>query len=372
MDNNIFDFGKSELTHDAIISWIINGFNYQKTAKEFYDFSIKFIKRLDNDFDFGLYNKVEVKNQFNIKINIDNEKIDRNTKNKNGKIDVLAIFSGDSNNKYFLVIEDKVFSGESGNQFEEYFMSINKEFNKQENKIMFVNIILGNFSKYYQNKVKDEQWEIITRNHIYEILNEENESKSHEYIVLNYYKDYLYKIDQEYSSFIKYKDNLNAWTDFSIYGFYTSTLENDCKSDFGFVPNKRGGFCGLWFEKKLITTKNNLKFNIYLQLEFYGILKDKSRVDEWKIAVKIEDLNLNKNEKLSLTKLNDLRKKIKNEFKEKYNLTDFHKGKTMTVCKKNIESKTLEDLKEEIDYSNRDFNSKLCNVLRVANEYELT
>ena len=32
MDNNIFDFGKSELTHDAIISWIINGFNYKETA----------------------------------------------------------------------------------------------------------------------------------------------------------------------------------------------------------------------------------------------------------------------------------------------------------------------------------------------------
>ena len=128
MENNIFDFGKSELTHDAIISWIINGFNYPDTAKDFYDFSKKFIKSLAKDIDLEQYNKVEIKNQFSIKLPSVEDKCDNTSiaKNKFGKIDILAIFTDKGNNiRYCLTIEDKVFSGENGNQFKNYIKAFN-------------------------------------------------------------------------------------------------------------------------------------------------------------------------------------------------------------------------------------------------------
>lgn len=351
MDNNIFDFGKSELTHDAIISWIINGFNFPDSAKEFYIFSRNFINLLDKNLNLDLYNKVEIKNQFNIKIEFDSDSKDESAKNKKGKIDILATFSNDNSSKYYLVIEDKVFSGENGNQFEEYVKAVNSNETLKDESKKFVNIILSNFSKYYIEKVNNNEWQVVTRKDISKIIPEDFSYETPEFVLLKYYRNYLFKLDKDYSSF-KINDNLNDWSRFAILGFFSELVSEMVNTDFGYVNNVRGGFCVLWLEKRKFVSKDGFEFNVYIQLEFKpkDEIKDNHNRKsdeklEWFIRIKLEDINYNDKSKV-------FAKNIKTEKLKKidcrYCEVKYHRGKHLTICSKQIVSNNLNSLKDEI------------------------
>lgn len=342
MDNNIFDFGKSELTHDAIISWIINGFNYKETAEELYNISVQFIKLMDSNFSFELYNKVEIKNQFNIKINTNN--IEGNSINKRGRIDIFAIFSG-PNGKYYLIVEDKIFSGENGNQFVEYIEAIENNQDLMDGNKKFVNIILGNYPEYYIEKVRKNGWEVVNRKEILKLLPVYDSYHTPELSLLRYYRNYLDKLDKDYSSYMTTKD-FNNWTRFAILGFFSDLISEYENSDFGIINNRNGGFCGLWFKKEEIVTSDLLKYNIYLQLEFTP-----SNKSEWFISVKLEDLLYTS---ASINKARTLKAELYRLLNDSFEEVRYSKGSHLTVGKKNVKSEELESLKKEISDS---FNS---------------
>lgn len=360
MENNIFDFGKSELTHDAIISWIINGFNYPDTAKDFFDFSKKFIKSIAKDIDLEQYNKVEIKNQFSIKLPTVEDKCDNTTiaKNKFGKIDILAIFTDKGNNiRYCLIIEDKVFSGENGNQFKTYIKAFN---DIQDYKIAnkkYVNIVLGNYSNYLTEHVINEGWEIKTRSDILEIIPKVINSDTPEFGLLKYYRNYLIKLDSEYSSF-KSIENLNDWSTFAILGFFAYYTSKFGNSDCGIVNNRSGGFCALWFERNLLKYLDKFDYNFYLQLEFKP-----NKKSEWYIAIKLEDLEYTLDSQL---KAQNLKGKFQSIVKEyKFESLKSSKGRHLTVGRRLIVSNNLNNLEDEITEINELFNSIIVKMNQV-------
>jgi len=352
MENNIFDFGKSELTHDAIISWIINGFNYPDTAKDFYDFSKKFIKSLAKDIDLIECNKVEIKNQFSIKLSTIEDKCDNTSiaKNKFGKIDILAIFTDKENKiRYCLIIEDKVFSGENGNQFKTYIKAFNNIQDFKTAKKKFVNIVLGNYPNYLTKHVNDEGWEIKTRSDILEIIPEVVNSNTTEFGLLKYYRNYLIKLDSEYASF-NLIENLNDWSTLAILGFFAYYASKFGNSDCGIVNNRSGGFCALWFERNHIKYLDKFDYNFYLQLEFKP-----NKKSEWYIAIKLEDLEYTLD---SQSKAQNLKGKFQSIVKEyKFESLKNSKGKHLTVGRRLIVSNNLNKLEDEISEISELFNN---------------
>lgn len=97
MKNNLFAYGKSELTHDAIICWLLSwlgGSNPQLN-----EMSNRFISMMTSK--VTAYRKIEIKQQYNI---------------DNMFLDILVILD----DKTLILIEDKVDSSEHNNQLNRY------------------------------------------------------------------------------------------------------------------------------------------------------------------------------------------------------------------------------------------------------------
>lgn len=95
--NNLFQFATSELSQDAIIAWICNNYNYKLDNIELYNLANEIIRILLGD------KKIS---------NIESLRIMRQFKN----IDLLLVV----NNKYAIIIEDKTYTSEHGDQLSRY------------------------------------------------------------------------------------------------------------------------------------------------------------------------------------------------------------------------------------------------------------
>ena len=104
MKPNLFKFATSELSNDAILCWMLEWGNYRNSA----------LYQLSND----LVNAFMGKNRSNI--NIESIRITRQYKH----IDILL----EINDKYIIVIEDKIDTTEHSNQLQTYKKVIGEDF----------------------------------------------------------------------------------------------------------------------------------------------------------------------------------------------------------------------------------------------------
>ena len=344
MRNNIFDFATSELTHDAILCWIINGFNKDRSTPKFWQFSKDFLDTLQLGINLDDYNKVEVERQYPLK-----------NDQKNRRIDVFAtLTNAKTNEEYFLVIEDKLFTGEHNNQFENYTCGIKEFLSQKEDKIKFVNIIIGNYSKYFKKKVEDLNWVVYGREKLLCLMEKELDYVSEEFVLLKYYKEYLERINKEYLGY-KEKSDFNNWTSMNIQGFLNEVASMHDYSDYGLVSNKKGGFWGLWFKKYRFEFYKGYEYNLYLQLELV-----EEKASEWIISVKLED-----------KKYDDESKNYSKEFRKVLNPILYQYGfdqkqnrsyKSMTIGTKALLSTTISKIHEEIDKYLEDFDKILMEI----------
>ncbi len=95
MDNNIFSFATKELSQDAVICWMLNWIKYPNS--ELYNLSKEMFHLLGVE-DVDANQEITIDRQLN-------------------KADIVVTLHGQ---KQILIIEDKVYSSEHGNQIEEY------------------------------------------------------------------------------------------------------------------------------------------------------------------------------------------------------------------------------------------------------------
>lgn len=237
---NLFDYATSELSQDAFILWLLNWANieYEKYDEDLYQTAQCFVKML-----LGLDHDISVTSV--------------KTYKQLNNIDVFAII----NERYALIIEDKVNTGTHDDQLKRYkeWTSNHCEFKKLD--LVCIYLKTGNESLSYLKQIEQEEhYKIIVRKDILEILRNCNSNNS---IIVNFYK-HMVEIEKDTNSYKQLP--VEKWTWNAWQGFYMQLEQNlnvDTKTDaWYYVANPNGGFLGFcWHWRSLPNCR------IYLQFE---------------------------------------------------------------------------------------------------------
>lgn len=303
MKPNLFNYATSELTNDAMICWMLDWGNYNESI--FFSLSKEFI-------------------QLMIQEEIDLEKVEITKQYKN--IDILVKV----NDKYVIVIEDKMDTVEHSNQLNRYKEILEADFVKDYNKDYFrlIYLTIGDESCYQY--ILDKGYTVLDRKQILNLI-EKHINKND---ILDDYYNYLSCIEKEFNLYKKENDILKwgyrAWTGF--YFYLKEAIVKNSASNWSYVNNPRGGFCAFWWNLYEFKYCNNIKYYIYLQIE------------ENRVAFKVEVSNKEYQSEIRNYVWSNLDVVLNgNEYySNKISRTRFKKGKWMTIAE-------IKDLKTKDD-----------------------
>lgn len=242
MSNNLFSYATSELSQDAFICWLLSfamkdckkDDNLSACAKDFIRF---FIPELDAE----IYLSEPPKKQYK-------------------SVDVLITV----NDKYKVIIEDKTFSSEHDNQLLRYKEIVENDFPDYT--------VIGVYYKTgFQSDLKnvyEANYKICDRKNILELIERHiNNTKNN--ILIDYY-EHIKSLDDEVSLF--YTLPVGEWGWSQINGFYDycqkNLVDTGMSFTYGYVPNKDGGFEGMWIYNDTYKVVDDLNCELYLQCEF--------------------------------------------------------------------------------------------------------
>ncbi|MBR5730077.1 MAG: PD-(D/E)XK nuclease family protein, partial [Prevotella sp.] len=237
---NLFDYATSELSQDAFILWLLNWANieYKKYDEELNLTAQRFVKMLlGQEHDISVTSVKTYKQQNNI--------------------DVFAII----NEKFALIIEDKVNTGTHDDQLKRYKEWISNHNEYKNLALECVYLKTGNESLSYLKKIEhEEKYNLVLRKDVLGIIKTCNSKNS---IIIDFYQ-HLTEIENDTNSFKQL--SYDKWTWNAWQGFYMELeqkLNLNLETDKWFyVSNKRGGFLGFsWHWKPLSNCK------VYLQFE---------------------------------------------------------------------------------------------------------
>ncbi|MFC2170598.1 PD-(D/E)XK nuclease family protein [Calditrichota bacterium] len=218
---NLFEFATSELSQDAFICWLLSWANPANKA-----------------IDEGLHNcSINLINAFFQKCGMERLESINNVeiKTQSNNIDILCII----NNKFIIIIEDKVGTKNHSNQLKRYIEDV---------KSRFPNLIIlpiyfktGDQSDY--GDVYKSGYQVFSRSDFLAILDKGNKLG----IENDIYKDYqahlhlIEKLVQSYKTLplSEWNKNRNSWK-----GFYMELQKRLEYCKWQYVPNKSGGFLG--------------------------------------------------------------------------------------------------------------------------------
>jgi len=237
MKPNIFEISTKELTQDGFFTWLLqwadpsNKQHDEKLCNCAMDFVKLLIKKQYED-DFELL-KVEAGRQWE-------------------NIDIWA----DINEEYFIIIEDKIFTGEHSDQLERYKQISIEWCNENKRKLVCIYLKTGTEAKSSLKIISEKGFVIVGRYELINFLKNYN-------IKNDIFIDFLEKInnlendENAFESKIIKDWDWKCWKGF--YHFLDSVLEiNDWK----YVPNAAGGFWGIWWH--FLDWKD---YYVYLQIE---------------------------------------------------------------------------------------------------------
>jgi hypothetical protein len=296
---NIFNIATKELSQDAFITWLLqwgskeNEIHDEKLHKCGAEFATKLIRKQFKDFNENI-----------VFINADRHWDD---------IDIWA----DINNKYLIIIEDKINAKEHSDQLNKYKINAKKWCKKNNYELVCIYLKTGNESKKSLNAVIKKGYSIFSRQDFLELL-KKYDIKNEIFID---FKERLITIENINNEWDKklFKDwNGNDWQGFFQY------LENEIDIiDWGFVNNQSGGF-----------------WNAVLNWDYYDIFPLYLQTEQDKLCFKIstdpEELDMPKGMTRSQIR-NEICEFILNNA-EKYGYSEierpypFGSGKYMTVA----------------------------------------
>lgn len=230
---NIFHYATSELSQDAILSWIIEWANPQNknNDEQLWQLGVEFVRMLTN----------------NNNLNISSIKIKRQWEH----IDICVEINSDT----VLIIEDKTFTSEHSNQLQRYQSSLQKKYPNKINHI-YVYLKTGNEAKAKTKGIKQNGFHIVNRKDILRILNLYNGTNC---IILDYRK-YLKSLEEKTDSFNN--TPVKLWSNYAWQGFYMYIEKYIVDLDWNYINNPSGGFHGAWWH-----FKENDEIKMYLQFE---------------------------------------------------------------------------------------------------------
>lgn len=295
---NIFDFATSELSHDAILCYILSLYDSSNViekhiSRRLYYQMLGDVYRQNMDFnDFlnltfvpkgNIEKNKKLKEGF-ITQQKQVEYKDDKSNNKKGYIDIFAELKIESDEFQF-VIEDKVEAYEHGNQLEKYVNKIREDFDNP--KFVFITVGLKSSSYLESINKRKEQWIIIDIENLIKILGDGTQESYPS--ILNQYREYLKDYTSKTKSFVG-DNKVDNWSSFARQGFFSFLESNDNEfsvQGWGYVPNLNGGFMGCWFcySESYRHIKTSVSFVLYLQLELSDY--------ENRIALKISFNDLN-------------------------------------------------------------------------------
>lgn len=243
MNNNLFQYATSELSQDAFICWLLSyalkdcdkDKALTECAKEFLRFFIPELK------DEPVYLSEPPQRQYK-------------------SIDVLITV----NDKYKVIIEDKTHTSDHDNQLMRYREIIEADF--PEYKCVGVYYKIG-FQSDLKN-VKEAEYIICNKERILSILGKYISLTTSD-IFKNYY-EYLNEFNKKANMY--HSLPLDCWGWEQINGFYNCCQKTftdiGLNIGFGYVPNKSGGFYGMWMGNAIHIDAEELECDVYVQCEF--------------------------------------------------------------------------------------------------------
>lgn len=231
---NIFSFATSELSQDAILSWLI------KWADD---------KYLNVDRNLCYLGKSFLTLLTNIpQTNIHTVEVGRQWCN----IDIWAEINDDA----FLVIEDKTSTTVHGNQLQRYKEAVEEEYDNQRNHLFFTYVKTGNESLSISKSIQAQGYKTINRSDILAVL---NTYKGKNPLVIDFY-NHLQELENATNSY-KLKP-IKEWKWYEWQGFYMELEKQLDVENWDYVANPAGGFIGLWWN-----FIENEEIRMYLQFE---------------------------------------------------------------------------------------------------------
>lgn len=280
LTNNLFNYATSELSQDAFLCWLLS---YAQN-KDYNGDDAKLKKCAQSLIKVFLLGQKSIFEKDLIEEDLIVKKIEKQWK----YIDVLVTLESDKK----IIIEDKTYTTDHDNQLERY----KDEFTNEADNVYGVyyktgfcceTIINDMYKGYYffgLNKIKEffEKYDDIDN------------------AIFNNYRDFIIEYYEEKN---KYKSTaISEWTSTMIQGFYDDLVKKinikgkltDGHCGYGYVPNKSGGFYGLWLipEEKIeckMNEEQTMKYIPYIQMQFEA-KKDLNGQQQstMKICLKIE------------------------------------------------------------------------------------
>jgi hypothetical protein len=237
---NIFSFGTSELTQDAFIGWLC-AWGHPKFKEQ--NPSLHRIARSMLEVFFFKHGKTLPE--------IEDLKVITQWM----KIDVFI----EINEKYFVIIEDKVHSNEHSDQLNRYRDYIKEKKGVGSDKIIPIFFKTGDQANY--DKPKEDKYQVFKREDFLEILRVGKSNGINNAIYLEYL-EYLEGMEREvelYSELPPKEWNNSQWKGFFKY----LNKEFNESVNWGYVPNHSGGFMAFWWNRK----RDIDGHDVYLQIE---------------------------------------------------------------------------------------------------------
>lgn len=247
MKNNLFYYATSELSQDAFICYLMSfALEDAKDDPVLRECALSVLNEMVPELDGKNPILTDVKRQEN-------------------HIDVLltAVCGGQT---YKIVVEDKTFTSEHGNQLARYLEDLRSTYPGCTPRGVY-------YKTGFQSKlsaVTDAGYQIITRSHMLELLSP-CAAKTSNQIILDYFQ-YWNDFEQEVQSY--QTTPLSQWDWRQVYGFYDAVQNSDFPKEkhvgvmYEHVANRSGGFENLcvWLYDDIATVCNTT-CEIYLQIE---------------------------------------------------------------------------------------------------------
>ena len=244
---NIFEIATKELSQDAFITWLLMWANdsYKDADEDLHQCGKEFVSTL-------------IKKQYpNFSESINKVEAGRQWK----KIDVWAKV----NDKYLIIIEDKINSREHSKQLEKY-KEIAEKWCQENNKEKPICIYLktGNECKASLEKI-EEEYSIFDRKDFINLLNKFGQIKN------NIFVDFRKRMLQIDNLTNGYKVKISDWKDsecdeckyYAWQGFYKEIETKIENEGWGYMDNRNGGFLGFI----LLDSLKCGQYPIFIQLE---------------------------------------------------------------------------------------------------------
>lgn len=349
MNNNIFKFTTKEISHDSFICWILNWLNIPQSqenidvrnfAKNFLRQIIKESKNkeleklLEKDFNIDIFK------QFKKKFNNDDYIA----------VDVLVVIE----NKYIIIIEDKVNTGIHDNQIERYKKGIMKLY--KDGQLSACNIsdleeknIITCYYKMFEelkkdtDEIKKEVDKVFNRSDMIKLFSDFKQLEKYQY--LNDYYQYILEMENVLENYEEKKINIiendalltKKEIKQIVYCNFISSLD-DGTNYYGESPTK---YDTTYWTNIPLNLMSNLGEDFFIKINLYY---DSDRENTLKIRVKTI---------YNLTERSLLIKDIENKIPQLQSIKK-QRGKDAngeyTLLNYNIDNISFKDLKNIIKY----------------------